>query len=132
MDLLDAISVPLAAGQRVVYATVGLDPTGQLVPATIVRVRFRTHAGRPAERIFIRSDDGRLIVLWWSERVLVLRQESAGQSLGQSGPLRAHTLFGNLSESRRAGVVKPGKHAALKMQCPQGLGGSIPPTGTTT
>ena len=38
-DLLDALGVPLALGQHVVYATAGMHATGRLVPGTIVSLR---------------------------------------------------------------------------------------------
>ena len=35
-EILDAVGVQLALGQRVVYATAGMHATGQLVPGTVV------------------------------------------------------------------------------------------------
>ena len=37
-EFLDAVGVPLAPGQRVVYATAGMHATGPLVPGTIVNL----------------------------------------------------------------------------------------------
>jgi hypothetical protein len=75
-ELLDAIGVPLALGQRVVYATAGIHSTGQLVPGTVVSVRHIPDGERRGERIGIRRDDGCVVYIRWSKRVLVLRQES--------------------------------------------------------
>ena len=83
-ELLDAVGVALALGQRVVYATAGIHSTGQLVPGTIVSFRhIPDDAGRrssplipPGERIGIRRDDGHVVYIRWSKRVVVLRQES--------------------------------------------------------
>ena len=75
IELLDAVGVALALGQRVVYATAGIHSTGQLVPGTIVGLRHTPHDGR-GERIGIRRDDGCVVYIRWSKRVLVLRQES--------------------------------------------------------
>jgi len=70
-----AVGVPLAPGQRVVYAVAGIHASGELKPGTVVRVR-RMIRGRHPEHVDIRRDDGRVITLSWSKRVLVLRQES--------------------------------------------------------
>ena len=74
--LLDAIGVVLALGQRVVSATAGIHSTGQLVPGTIVSLRRNLDDDEPHERIGIRRDDGQVIYIRCSKRVLVLRQES--------------------------------------------------------
>jgi hypothetical protein len=73
--LLDAVGVQLAPGQRVVYAATGMYATGGLQPGTIVRVRRLLHSPRP-ERIDIRRDDGKVITICWTKRLVVLRQES--------------------------------------------------------
>ena len=75
-ELLDAVGVRLAPGQRVVYATAGMHATGQLVPATVVSLRPIPDGDWPRERIGIRRDDGQVVYIRWSKRVLVLRQES--------------------------------------------------------
>jgi hypothetical protein len=75
-ELLDAVGVQLALGQRVVYATAGMHATGQLVPGTVVSVGCVPDRDWPRERIGIRRDDGQVIYIRWSKRVLVLRQES--------------------------------------------------------
>lgn len=75
-ELIDAVGVPLALGQRVVYATSGMHATGQLVPGTAVAVRGVPDGDWPRERIGIRRDDGQVVYILWSKRVLVLRQES--------------------------------------------------------
>jgi hypothetical protein len=75
-ELLDAVGVPLALGQRVVYATAGIHSTGQLVPGTIVSLRCNPDGPRRRERIGIRRDGGPVVYICWSKRVLVLRQES--------------------------------------------------------
>jgi len=75
-DLLDAVGVPLALGQRVVYATAGMHATGQLVPGTVVSLRRVPDGEWPRERIGIRRDDGQVVYIRWSKRVLVLREES--------------------------------------------------------
>jgi hypothetical protein len=75
-ELLDAVGVPLRPGQRVVYATAGMHATGQLVPGTIVNLRHIPDDDGPRERIGIRRDDGQVIYIRWSKRVVVLRQES--------------------------------------------------------
>ncbi len=75
-ELLDAVGVPLALGQRVVYATAGMHATGQLVPGTIVSLRGVPDGDWPRERIGVRRDDGQVVYIRWSKRVLVLRQES--------------------------------------------------------
>ena len=75
-ELLDAVGVPLALGQRVVYATAGIHSTGQLMPGTIVSLRHIPDGDGPRERIGIRRDDGQVVYIRWSKRVLVLRQES--------------------------------------------------------
>ena len=81
-DLLDALGVPLALGQRVVYATAGMRATGQLVPGVIVKlnhVRDGDDDG-PRERIGICRDVGGVVYIGWSKRVIVLRQESEAES----------------------------------------------------
>ena len=78
-ELLDAIGVPLALGQRVVYATARMYGNGRLTPGTVVwlrRLPVHDRVGHRPERIGIRRDDGQHITLTWSKRVLVLRQES--------------------------------------------------------
>jgi len=75
-EFLDAVGVPLALGQRVVYATAGMHATGQLVPGTVVSLRHAPHGDGPCERIGVRRDDGQVVYIRWSKRVLVLRQES--------------------------------------------------------
>ncbi len=75
-ELIDAVGVPLALGQRVVYATAGIHSTGQLVPGTVVHLRRVPDGDWPRERIGIRRDDGQVVYIRWSKRVLVLRQES--------------------------------------------------------
>ena len=79
-ELLDAMGVPLEPGQRVVYATAGMHATGQLVPGTIVSVRHIADGDEPRERIGIRRDDGRVIYIGGSKRVLVLRPESEAEA----------------------------------------------------
>ena len=76
LELLDAVGTVLALGQRVVYATAGMHATGQLVPGTVVSLRHAPHGDGPRERIGIRRDDGQVVYIRWSKRVLVLRQES--------------------------------------------------------
>jgi hypothetical protein len=76
VELLDAVGVPLAPGQRVVYATAGMPATGQLVPGTVVSIRYLKDGEWPRERIGIRRDDGQVVYIRWSKRVLILRQES--------------------------------------------------------
>ena len=81
-DLLDAVGVPLAPGQRVVYATAGMHATGQLVPGTVVSLDHGPDADdddRRRERIGIRRDDGGVVYIRWSKRVVVLRQESEAE-----------------------------------------------------
>ena len=75
-EFLDAVGAPLALGQHVVYATAGMHATGQLVPGTVVSLRHAPHGDGPRERIGIRRDDGQVVYIRWSKRVLVLRQES--------------------------------------------------------
>jgi hypothetical protein len=75
-ELLDAVGVPLALGQRVVYATAGIHSTGQFVPGTIVSLRRIPDGPGRRERIGIRRDNGQVVYIHWSKRVLVLRQES--------------------------------------------------------
>ena len=75
-DLLDAVGVALALGQRVAFGTAGMHATGQLVPGTVVSLRRVPDGDWPRERIGIRRDDGQVVYLRWSKRVLVLRQES--------------------------------------------------------
>jgi hypothetical protein len=78
-ELLDAVGVPLVLGQRVVYATAGIHSTGQLVPGTIVSLRRNLDDDEPHERIGIRRDDGLVVYIRWSKRVVVLRQESEAE-----------------------------------------------------
>jgi hypothetical protein len=80
--LLDALGVPLALGQRVVYATAGMPATGRLVPGTIVSLDHvrDDEDDKRHERIGIRRDDGGVIYIRWSKRVVVLRQESEAES----------------------------------------------------
>jgi hypothetical protein len=78
-ELLDAVGTVLALGQSVVYATAGMHATGQLVPGTIVSLRHIPDGDGPRERIGIRRDDGHVIYISWSKRVLVLRQESEAE-----------------------------------------------------
>jgi hypothetical protein len=80
-ELLDALGVPLALGQRVVYATAGMHSTGQLVPGTIVSLDHvrDDEDDRRRQRIGIRRDDGGIIYIRWSKRVVVLRQESEAE-----------------------------------------------------
>ena len=75
-EILDAIGVALRPGQRVVYATAGMHATGQLVPGTIISARHIPDGDEARERIGIRRDDGRVVYIRWSKRVVVLRQES--------------------------------------------------------
>jgi len=75
-ELLDAVGVPLALGQHVVYATAGIHSTGQLVPGTVVSLRHIPDGDGPHERIGIRRDDGCVVYIRWSKRVVVLRQEA--------------------------------------------------------
>ena len=75
-ELLDAVGVLLAVGQRVVYATAGMHATGQLVPGTVFSLRHIPDGDGRHERIGIRRDDGQVVYIRWSKRVLVLRQES--------------------------------------------------------
>ena len=79
-ELLDAIGVPLRQGQHVAYATAGMHATGQLVPGTIVSVRQIVNDDKVRDRIGIRRDDGRVIYIGWSKRVLVLRPESEAEA----------------------------------------------------
>ena len=78
-ELLDAVGVPLALGQRVVYATAGMHSTGQLVPGTVVSLRRNLDDDEPQERIGIRREDGLVVYIRWSKRVVVLRQESEAE-----------------------------------------------------
>jgi hypothetical protein len=90
--LLDAIGVQLAVGQRVLYATAGIDASGRLTPGTVVRLRRLLHGSQRPERIDIRRDDGRVVCLTCSQRVVVLRQESeAVQELERLYALPART-----------------------------------------
>jgi len=75
-ELFDAVGTVLALGQRVVYATAGMHATGQLVPGTVVALRRVPDGDWPRERIGIRRDDGHVVYIRWSKRVLVLREES--------------------------------------------------------
>jgi hypothetical protein len=75
-ELFDAVGTVLALGQRVVYATAGMHATGQLVPGAVVSLRHAAQGDRPRARIGIRRDDGQVVYIRWSKRVLVLRQES--------------------------------------------------------
>jgi hypothetical protein len=75
-EMLDAIGIPLRLGQRVVFATAGMHSTGELVPGTIVNLRRNPPGDGRRERIGIRRDDGQVVYIHWSKRVLVLRQES--------------------------------------------------------
>ena len=75
-ELLDAVGTVLALGQRVVYTTAGMHATGQLVPGTVVSLRRVPDGEWPRERIGIRRDDGQVVYIRWSKRVLVLREES--------------------------------------------------------
>jgi hypothetical protein len=79
-ELLDAIGVLLRPGQRVVYATAGKHATGQLMPGMIVSVHQIADGDEPRDRIGIRRDDGRVIYIGWSKRVLVLRPESEAEA----------------------------------------------------
>jgi hypothetical protein len=74
--LLDAVGIQLAPGQRVVYASTGMYATGGLQSGTVVRVRRLLRGGRRPERIDIRRDDGKVITICWTKRLVVLRQES--------------------------------------------------------
>jgi hypothetical protein len=74
--LLDAIGVQLAVGQRVVFATAGMHVSGRLEPGTVVGLARVLRAGSIHDRIGIRRDDGRVVYIGLSKRVLVLRQES--------------------------------------------------------
>jgi hypothetical protein len=76
LELLDAVGVALALGQRVVYATAGMHATGQLVPGTIVSLRHLQDGEGRGERIGIRRDDGQVVYIRWSKRV-----GSCGRSL---------------------------------------------------
>jgi hypothetical protein len=67
IELLNAVGVVLALGQRVVYATAAIHSTGQLVPGTIVSLRHAPHSGGPRERIGIRRDDGEVVYMRWSK-----------------------------------------------------------------
>lgn len=78
-ELLDAVGVTLALGHRVVYAAAGMHATGQLVPGTIVSLRHLPDGDGPRERIGIRRDEGQVVYIHWSKRVLVLRQESEAE-----------------------------------------------------
>jgi len=79
-ELVDAIGVALRQGQRVVYATAGMHATGHLLPGTIISVRQIADGDESRERIGIRRDDGRVIYIGWSKRVLVLRPESEAEA----------------------------------------------------
>jgi len=46
------------------------------VPGTVVSVRYFEDRKWPRERVGIRRDDGQVVYIRWSKRVLVLRQES--------------------------------------------------------
>lgn len=76
-EILDAIGVALRPGQRVVYATTGMHATGQLVLGTIVSARHIPDGDEPRERIGIRRDDGRVVYIRWSKRVLILPESEA-------------------------------------------------------
>jgi hypothetical protein len=78
-ELFDAVGVVLAPGQRVVYATAGMHATGQLVPGTIVSLHHITDGAESRERIGIRRDDGCVVYIRWSKRIVVLRQESEAE-----------------------------------------------------
>ena len=80
--LLDALGLPLALVQRVVYATAGMRATGQLVPGIIVSLDHGRDGGDdgPRERIGICRDDGGVVYIRWAKRVVVLRQESEAES----------------------------------------------------
>jgi hypothetical protein len=79
-QLTDAIGVALRPGQRVIYATAGMHSTGELVPGTIVNLRNNPHGDGRVERIAIRRDDGHVVYIRWSKRVLVLRQDSDAEA----------------------------------------------------
>ena len=53
--------------------------TRQLVPGTIVTLRRITDGDESRERIGIRRDDGCVVYIRWSKRVVVLRQESEAE-----------------------------------------------------
>ena len=80
---LDALGVPLVVGQQVVYSTAGACSTGELRSGTIVRSWIASASDSESadyrkqlpERIAIRRDDGRQIILHWSKRIVVMRQE---------------------------------------------------------
>jgi hypothetical protein len=57
-------------------STAGIHATGQLVAGTIVSLRHLPDGDGPRERIGIRRDDGQVVYIRWSKRVLVVRQES--------------------------------------------------------
>ena len=78
--VLDALGVPLALGQRVVYATAGMRATGRLVPGTIVSLdHVQDDEDSRRERIGICRDAGGVVYIRWSKRVVVLRQESEAE-----------------------------------------------------
>jgi hypothetical protein len=78
-ELLDAVGVRLAPGQRVVYATAGMHATGRLSPGTVVSLRHVPDGEGPRERIGIRRNHGQVVYIRWSKRVVVLRQESEAE-----------------------------------------------------
>ena len=69
--LLDAAGVPLRPGQRVLYCSVGIFALCALQWGTIIRAYLPADGG---ERIQIRRDDGKHLVLRWSRRVVVMQQ----------------------------------------------------------
>jgi hypothetical protein len=69
--LLDAVGVPLRPGQRVLYCSVGIFAICALQWGTVIRAYIPAGGG---ERIQIRRDDSKHIVLRWSRRVVVMQQ----------------------------------------------------------
>ena len=69
--LLDAAGVPLRPGQRVLYCSVGIFAICALQWGTVIRAYIPAGGG---ERIQIRRDDSKHIVLRWSRRVVVMQQ----------------------------------------------------------
>jgi hypothetical protein len=53
--------------------------TGQLVPGTIVSLRYIPDGDGPREQIGIRRDDSQVVYIRWSKRVVILRQESEAE-----------------------------------------------------
>jgi hypothetical protein len=78
--MFDALGVQLAVGQRVVYSVAGIHATGQLTPGTIASlVLTKRPDGTIRERIGIERSDGRRISIYWTKRILVIREPTSAE-----------------------------------------------------